>query len=307
MILPTDHYIYEGMGDWQAVGETWAERPKQTAEETRDADVPPSALQDYIIWYEDEPTGPCKIASHSPLNAAKDFALRCPHGEQNIVVCARDTQRPDDVHKFQRSEGVWSTLRAPNPSSGGVGSAQKQPIPDSPLAGGTLEALLKNPPGNLKKAKGWILVPMWLGITILWVLLAVIYTMAQAKNGPLAFAFYGSDQFVASVLPFILPGCVIGVILILWLVEKLMDGANWARILFIVGDVLTIIQTLGAFASFGLILALVSASSFLIGALVAVLISIPSIVRLCLLCSRQTSEWFQRVRLLQDERLRASL
>lgn len=109
MILPTDHYLYEGMNDWQAVGETWAERPQPPAKEPAAAVADPSALKEYIVWYEDRPTGPRKIASQSPLNAAKDFALQSAHGAQEFVVCVRIDQAKD-VHKFKRSAGVWSNM-----------------------------------------------------------------------------------------------------------------------------------------------------------------------------------------------------
>ena len=111
MILPTDHYLYDGMNDWQAVGETWAERPQLPATEPAAAVADSSALKEYIVWYEDRPTGPRKIASQSPLNAAKDFALQSAHGAQEFVVCVRIDQAKD-VHKFKRSAGVWSNMEA---------------------------------------------------------------------------------------------------------------------------------------------------------------------------------------------------
>ena len=298
MILPTDHYLYEGMNDWQAVGETWAERPQPPAKEPAAAVADPSALKEYIVWYEDRPTGPRKIASHSPLNAAKDFALQSAHGAQEFVVCVRIDQAKD-VHKFKRSAGVWSNVETLIMSPLSPNSPRENQSVSSFRANTRVETLLENPPRSLTKAQSWILVPMYITVLVVLVLLASCLVLLSSTMG-VGPAFW-TIVFVGAIF-----FGAVAVCLSTWLVDKMMTGANWSRIVFIVGDAMTLINIAGQFV-YCLFLAAVFGPIILIGSAFLVLASIPAIVRLCLLCRRETSEWFQRVRLLRDEQLRAAI
>jgi hypothetical protein len=297
MILPTDHYLYEGMNDWQAVGETWAERPRPPATEPAAAEADSSALKEYIVWYEDRPTGPRKIASQSPLNAAKDFALQSAHGAQEFVVCVRIDQAKD-VHKFKRSAGVWNNMDSLIMSSLSPNSPRQNQSVSSFRANTSVETLLENPPRSLTKARSWILVPAYIGSVVAIVLMILLGVWSSTMGvGPT----FGLSVFVGAIF--------FGIVLlglITWLVDKMMSGANWSRIVFIVGDAMTLINTAGQFV-YCLFLAAVFGPIILIGSAFLVLASIPAIVVLCLLCRRETSEWFQRVRLLRDEQLRAAI
>ena len=297
MILPTDHYLYEGMNDWQAVGETWAERPQPPAKEPAAAVADPSALKEYIVWYEDRPTGPRKIASQSPLNAAKDFALQSAHGAQEFVVCVRIDQAKD-VHKFKRSAGVWSNMDSLIMSPLSPNSPRENQSVSSFRANTSVEALLENPPRSLTKARSWILVPTYIGVVVAIVLIILLGIWSGTMG-------VGPDFWSLVFFGIILVGTV-SVCLITWLVDKMMTGANWSRIVFIVGDAMTLINIAGQFV-YGLFLVAVFGPIILIGSAFLVLASIAAIVRLCLLCRRETSEWFQRVRLLRDEQLRAAI
>ena len=275
MILPTDHYLYEGMNDWQAVGETWAERPQPPAKEPAAAVADPSALKEYIVWYEDRPTGPRKIASHSPLNAAKDFALQSAHGAQEFVVCVRIDQAKE-VHKFKRSAGVWSNMEAPF-------AASSVAIAEAP---GTLKDLVARPPATVKRARQVSILWAWLGLSL-------SLTFAADQMGSLP-PLQDSGMALGVVMGIMVVGFSIW--LVYWISGKLIQGKQWAR-------VVTIVSSTGSFIPdswFG------SWSSTATGpsAVVATLFNWGfAVVVIGLLAMPESSDWFRKIRLLKDQEL----
>jgi hypothetical protein len=275
MILPTDHYLYEGMNDWQAVGETWAERPQPPAKEPAAAVADPSALKEYIVWYEDRPTGPRKIASHSPLNAAKDFALQSAHGAQEFVVCVRIDQAKD-VHKFKRSAGVWSNMGAPF-------AASSVAIAEAP---GTLKDLLARPPATVKRARQVYILWLWLGLS-----LGLTFAADQMGSLPPL-----QDSGMASVVVMGIMVVGFSIWLVYWTSGKLIQGKQWARVVIIV-------TSAGAFIPdswFGSWPPTPTGPS----AVVATLFGWGfAVVVIGLLAMPGSSDWFRKIRLLKDQEL----
>lgn len=300
MILPTDHYLYEGMKDWQEVGETWAaERLRQPAKEPTDALAETSAVKEYIVWYDDRPAAPWKISSHSALNVAKDFALQCPHDAQDFVVCVRDTRKLDEIQKFKCRTGVWSRSETPNSLKEQRDASKSQPS-------ATLDQLLANPPNSVDIARMAILVNLWfvtlLGMFRVMPLFVVdinsTHGAALVQQEPIVsagmlfcMAVYG--KFVAGMIVLMTNVFFVGMIYLI--LACLKKGKNWARILFVILSLISILGVLMPMNYSNQIAILQLLTGF--GCSIVVLVQ---------LTRKETAAWCRRVTLLRDEKLCAA-
>lgn len=74
-------------------------------------------LINYIVFYENTPNAFFFLASHSPLNAAKDFILQNRAGTSDTAIVVRAEANPSDTKRFQNIGGSWSELRSELPDS----------------------------------------------------------------------------------------------------------------------------------------------------------------------------------------------
>jgi hypothetical protein len=158
------------------------------------------------------------------------------------------------------------------------------------------------------RARNWIVVPMWIGVVVgviltLFIFAGLLGTLDSSNSWGLS---QGDKQFVWGLLIIMIVAFPITtmliVLLIFWLVSKMLEGKNWARITFIVFDIVAAVN-IPISLVWDLAMFFVAPAYALFFILVTLAASIIIVVRLSLLCRRETSDWFRKIRLLRDQQL----
>lgn len=71
-------------------------------------------MDKWLASYEDQPGATKTVESRCSLDAAKDYALLCPRGDDCTVVVAPGSE-PEKTEMFRRTAGVFSPYLPPPP------------------------------------------------------------------------------------------------------------------------------------------------------------------------------------------------
>jgi hypothetical protein len=253
------------------------------------------SLRIYIVYYEERPERPLEVEASTALDAAQLFAAREVNGQADCMVIVRSADLPEDERKFSRKDGHWKPIAVEN---------NHRKAFDNPAHKGAISTTsLTDCPLSVKSARLWIIVPMYIA-------LAIVITMSVAGAGILGLLYVGfSRSALASGTANIfagLGGFYVGLALVFlavtiavhWGANRLLEGAEWARIVFIV------LLALGLLNNIPSALFLIGAGGAL-GFFIGVGLLVINFVPLVKLSGRESSDWFRRMRLLRDKNLMA--
>lgn len=240
-------------------------------------------MNSYLVFREDRPDRPLLIDASTALEAVQSYAAIDVPSHIDCVVVARLKDIADDERKFSRKNGVWRpVVEETYPRSGKEAHARP------------LNQALHHPhsqtPTAVRRARNWIVVPMWMAIAIGGLLGAgaITFVKPMVSFVPEVFSILQNSLLVL-LLVFALVACCLH-----WLANQLLIGAEWARMIWVV------ILCLGlASIPFSLpeTLLLLHAN-FIFGTadlLLTLAICVINIIPLKLLLSRETVAWFRHM------------